>query len=191
MRTFILSMAAALLAAGSASAVERCGGPRDCGACGKSDCRVVCEMKTVKKHCWVVECEQLCPTLPKCPKWCWGCFSFCGGKCSKKACGSGCGEDACGAGCGDACGKGCPSKRMVPPKCGKKRTVKKLVKKEYECEVPVYKCTACGACGSCGDGCGEEAAPPAMPAEAPVPAVSRAPMPRSVGSSYPTPVPPM
>jgi hypothetical protein len=177
MRTFILSIAAAFLvassAASSALAIERCGGSRDCGSCGESDCQVVCEMKTVKKSCWVIECEQICPTLPACPRLSCDFFNFCGKKCSDGSCG----EDA---GCGNDCGKGCGSKKLVPPKCGKSRTIKKLVKKEYTCEVPVYKCTSCGACGPCGDG--EEAAPPATPAKAP--AVAKAPMPRNLGITY-------
>jgi len=169
MRAFIISIAAALLVANSAVNSALAAGR--CGSCGKSDCQVVCEMKTVKKSCWVVECEQICPSLPNCPKW--GCGRSCG---SKKSCGS-C-DDA--AGCGD-CGKGCKSRPLVPPKCGKSRTIKKLVKKEYTCEVPVYKCVACAGCGP--DGCGgEEAAPPAVPAEASSPTV--APLHRITGMLY-------
>ena len=170
MRTFILSIAAALLVANSAVnlllAAEHCGVVPSCSSCGKSDCQVVCETKTVKKSYWVVECEQFCPTLPSCPKWSCGSLSFCG---SKKSCGS-CDEEA---GCGD-CGKGCKSRPLVPPKCAKSRTIKKLVKKEYTCEVPVYKCVTCAGCGP--DGCGgEEEAPPAVPAEAPT--TAEAPLP--------------
>jgi len=176
MRTFIVSMAAALLAIGaaanSASAIERCGGSRSCHGCGKSNCQLVCEMKTVKKSCWVIECEQMCPLLPSCSKSC-GRSKSCGSGCG------GCGEDACGTGCG----KGCCSKPLVPPKCGKMRTVKKLVKKEYEVKVPVYKCKACGGCGGCG--IGEEAARPAVPA--PAPAVTKAPMPPTLRAA---PLPP-
>jgi hypothetical protein len=178
MRAFIISIAAALLAASpavdSVQAADRCGGARNCGSCGKSDCQVVCEMKTVKKSCWVVECEQFCPTLPNCPKWSFCGLSFCG---SKKARGS-CDKTAA---CGD-CGKGCNARPMVPPKCAKSRTIKKLVKKEYTCEVPVYKCTACAGCGPVGCGGEVEEAPAAAPAEARTPTV--APLPRMTGMQH-------
>ena len=165
MRAFIISIAAALLVANSAVNSALAAGR--CGSCGKSDCQVVCEMKTVKKTCWVVECEQICPSLPNCPK---------RGCCGLNFRGS-CDDEA---GCGD-CGKGCKSRPLVPPKCGKSRTIKKLVKKEYTCEVPVYKCVACAGCGP--DGCGgEEAAPPAVPAK--VPTAAEAPLPWTIGASY-------
>jgi len=182
MKTLFMSMAAILLVAGSAQAIERCGSVGDCVCCGKKNCRVVCEIKTVKKHCWVVECEQFCPTLPACPNWCWSCFSFGGDKGSCGACrdDSGCCDDAC---CEAGCGKGCGQSRcsqMVPPKCGKMRTRKTLTKKEWEEEVPVYKCAACAGCGN---GCYEAAAPFAEPAEAPA-TVTRAPLSQEIYNTH-------
>jgi hypothetical protein len=48
-------------------------------------------------------------------------------------------------GCRDCCDK-CP-----PPRCGRPKTVKKLVKKEYEVEVPVYKCVVRHLCQASSD----------------------------------------
>jgi len=99
----------------------------------------------------------------------------CGGKCQ-----GGCGEVECascqGKSCCDPC-RGLPT-CVTPPKCGRQRTVKRLVRKEIECQVPVYKCVPC-----CADpGCCEQAAP--EPAEAEAQTTLSAPMPPVIGTSY-------
>jgi len=136
-------------------------------ACGPKGCKLVCEMKKVKKECWVVECEDFCTTLPNCHG-CKSCCGACGG------CQAGCCNDGCSCGydpCADM------RKCLVPPKCGIVRSRKKLVKKTIECEVPVYKCVpvccGCGCCDACGAGevevAGEVEAPEAPLPAAPLP----------------------
>jgi hypothetical protein len=49
-----------------------------------------------------------------------------------------------------------------PPRCGHPRCVKKLVKKEYQVEVPVYKCAVKYLCAECRDG-----GPPPLPTATP------------------------
>ena len=180
MRNFgtLLTAAICLLLARGAMAQD-CGGTVDecCGTCGSNKvCKVVCETKKVKKTVWVVECEEFCPSLPNCCR----ARKSCGGDCQAD-----CGEEGCG---GKDCCDPCASLRrpMVPPKCGKVRTRKKLVKKQITCEVPVYKCVvvccepSCAA--SCG-GCGDEA-----PAHADPGTTERttraAPQPPILGTSY-------
>jgi hypothetical protein len=176
-------LAAIALTAGSAGAKDGCVAPAACGAptscadcggrkaCKQVDCQVVCEIKKEKKYKWCVESKEVCPLLP-------------GKHCDE---GPGCGDPGCGvpgcgvakkagcagqAGCDGCAGKGC-DKCPVPPRCGHPRTVKKLVKKEYEVDKPVYKCVTKYLCDGC---CGAQpagvkaasAAPPAAPAP-PVP----------------------
>jgi hypothetical protein len=53
--------------------------------------------------------------------------------------------------------------RMVEPKCGQTRCKKTLTRKEYECEVPSYKCVVaylCPTCASKSDGSGMATAEP-------------------------------
>lgn len=204
MRTFLLSLAVGWLLADAAIAadacktpaacteVQTCGSPDQCGRCGHGGacekyCRVVCEMKEVKKTVWVVKCEDFCAPLPNCHH------------------GQGCGCGACNAeqtyttdvGCDDGCGgKKCDpcavekNKCLVPPKCGKVREKKTLEKKEIVCKVPSYKCVVVYACSSCGvQECGSETAPaapasPAAPAPMPSKTTQDAPLPPVVGASF-------
>jgi len=173
-----------------------------CMNCSRKVCRVVCDTKKVKKVIWQVQCEDFCPQLPAC-----GVLHDCLlGACKKKGCcDPGCCETACceptcceASCCGDACGAmdccdPCESVRKAhadcaaPPRCGKVRGKKKLLRKEIECEVPVYKCVVmcvdpCGT--SCGVSCGEgEVAPSKAPAEGGQETES-APLPPVVGTSY-------
>ena len=178
MRTTVLSMAISVLIAQSAIAENcctpsRCEQPSCCdtgcccqSACVPKGCKLVCEMKKVKKECWVVECEDFCTTLPNCH--CKKCCGTCGG-CQT----GGCCETGCG-GC-DPCAD--MRKCLVPPKCGMVRCRKKLVKKTIECEVPVYKCVpvcrGCGCCDACSAGevevTGEVEVPQAPLPAAPLP----------------------
>lgn len=148
---------------GSANCCAHCGGS---GPCLKKTCQLVCGVEKVKKHTFEVKCEEFCPLLP----------------------GRGC--KTC-----DACdGKGCPScsklgrgaqkcvtPPMVEPKCGATRTKKTLVRKEYECEVPSYKCVVVYLCSSCakqgGDPAPATAAPPAAADPAYVAPAPAAPLP--------------
>jgi hypothetical protein len=173
MRPFVLFSAVAWLIAGTAVAGEpcklpaacgeaqACGSPNCCGRCGCSCacekfCRVVCEMKEVKKTCWVVKCQDFCAPLPGCKHGC---------------CERGDGGEPCPgeAGCPNDCHKKCnpcageEKKCFVPPKCGKVRERKVLEKKEVICRVPSYKCVVVYCCPQCGadfDSGGRPAPPP-------------------------------
>jgi len=144
---------------------SRCGNATKCDQCGchaacqKKTCQVVCEMKKEKKYTWRVECTEFCPLLPGCKDRCRdpGCEDpgqGCGGKCCE-GCASKCGS-RCAGKCCDPCKTRCPP----PPRCGHTKCVKKLVKKEYEVEVPVYKCVVKHLC----DGCCKAEPAPAPPA---------------------------
>ena len=144
MRVLLLSLAAVALCVGAAAAGDCCSKPSFCGDCGqKTTCKVVCEMKKVVKHVWVVECEPICIANPGCGR---GCDTAC---CA--ACGT---ENSCGCGKCDPCAE-LLGRPMVKPECGRSRCRKKLVKKEIVCEVPTYKCVVvpcgcgCGAAGGC------------------------------------------
>ncbi|MCR4413803.1 MAG: hypothetical protein NUV77_15390 [Thermoguttaceae bacterium] len=161
-----LAMCAAMAAAAESGATACCGAPDRCADCGCRDacqpkvCQIVCGTQKIKKHCWCIESEEFCPLLPGRPD---------GGSC--RDCAEGCG----GTGCCGQCGEGC--KKYVTPQCGRPKTVKKLVKKEYECEVPQYKCVVKYLCGDC---CGKAvqggpAAPTPAPKAAPAPAPKAAP----------------
>lgn len=138
-----LALAAAPCNPNSCTKVQVCGSADHCGHCGckchcEKYCRVVCEMKKVKKHVWVVECEEFCPTLP-----------------NRRGCCDGCGcNGSCERNCGCCDGKRDPcavekNKCFIPPKCGKMRVKKKLVKKEIVCKVLVYKCVVVYCCPKC------------------------------------------
>ena len=170
MRTFVLSLAVGCLIANAAVAADDCKTPAACtsvqtfgssdccGHCGnccpcEKYCRVVGEMKEVRKHVWVVKCSDFCASLPNCGlRCCEGC-------------------DACDTdqGCYDGCRTTCDpcatekNKCIVPPKCGRVRTKKTLEKKEIVCQVPTYKCVVVYACSHCGPSeCGQpQATPPA------------------------------
>jgi len=163
-----------------------CADPGCCGPCARKVCRVVTETKKVKKHVWVVECEEHCPSLPGS-----GLFNRC-----KNCCGVGCG--ACGpvcqqpAACGTACGSCDPcasvrAKTHCPPICGKVRCRKVLKKKEIECEVPSYKCVVtCTA--PCVTRAASSACTSSAPASEPAPtsedSMENAPLPPVVGTAY-------
>jgi hypothetical protein len=161
MMAIALAAAACLVMVGTAIADEAacdpgCGSTvSNCCQCGckapcKKVCRVVCEMKKVEVTCWEVKCEDFCAPLPAC-----------GRSCGESGCGT---ESSCG-GC-DPCKDGCCCEKCVkPPKCGKVRCKKTLVKKTVTKEVPVYKCVVdYVCCDCCGSGCSTtEPAAPAPP----------------------------
>ncbi len=147
------TMAAMLLIAGSAVAGEcgqaMAGSPTCCAHCGcqascqKKVCQVVCATKKEKKTRWVVKCEDFCAPLPSLLGG--RCHGECGGTCESCQATPGCATCAQG---GECCAT-CKEKPLVPPKCGKVRTKKTLVKEEYEVEVPTYKCVVVYLCGQC------------------------------------------
>jgi hypothetical protein len=143
---------------GSSNQCARCG--RECG-CMQCTCQLVCGKEKVKKYCWEVKCEEFCPLLP----------------------GRGCGERNAGEdgngpcqNCPSAgqCGEKCPNPMIRTPHCGNARVKKTLVKKEYECERPKYKCVVqylCPQCAARGESgvAPVDGAKPAGPSPAPVP----------------------
>ncbi|MGW8257302.1 MAG: hypothetical protein ACWGMZ_07450 [Thermoguttaceae bacterium] len=189
MRYFVLSFAAGLLVGFPAIAsetaksccptacteVQTCGSPDCCAHCGchcgcEKYCKLVCTMKKVKKTVWVVKCEDFCTSLPGCGRCCCDGCESCGDECRKEA------------RCENCRGKSCnpcaslENRDYIPPRCGKVRTKKVLVKKEIICKVPAYKCVVVYSCGNCGEKCcpseksekqQEPAALPPTPAPAP------------------------
>ena len=158
MKTMMLTMAAAFLAASVAMAGHF--GSLGCGCstqkcCGKTT-QVVCEMKKVTKTIWAVECEEFSVLLPGC-------------------------KSRCGSECGSGCNSGC----ITPPTCDKIRTRKKLVKKTVTCEVPVYKCIVV-PCGETDDAA-PEAAPTADQEAKATPELAPAPAPL-LRTSYQRPI---
>ena len=154
-----------LLLAQTATAGD-CGKAPDCCAqcgdkapCQPKTCRVVCGVKKVKKYCWQVKCEEFCLPMPGCRK-------------SASGCGA---VDECDPGCG-------PAKAPTPPKCGKVRCRKKLVKKEYTVEVPIYKCVVKNVCGECCEPSGDDVIEEAMqpPSENRRQTIEHAPLPPTV-----------
>jgi hypothetical protein len=125
---------------GSADCCGRCG----CNCPCEKYCRVVCEMKDVKKHVWVVKCEEFCPPLPNRRGAC--CEGGDCGQCNACKAGADCSE---GCQCGrDVCAAE-RDKNYYPPKCGKMRERKTLEKKEVICKVPSYKCVVVYCCENC------------------------------------------
>jgi hypothetical protein len=206
MRTFLLSTAIGMMIASTAVALEfggapspgtckevqTCGAPDCCANCGartscEKSCRIVCEMKEVKKTVWVVKCSEFCTMLPGCDR-----------ECEEDGC-STCGKEGCGVvasceGCGQKSCNPCAvleAKKYVTPDCGKIRDKKTLEKKEVICKVPTYKCVVtygCGGCGSQGSGGKiEQQAPAAAPTTTPAPppkTTQLAPLPPVVGTAF-------
>ena len=158
MKTILSALAIGFLIADVCVAADNCGAPaccnethECCNGCGvQKTCKVVCEMKKIKKTVWTVKCEEFCTSLP-------GCKSSCG-DCCDTGCNSGC--------CGDPCAS--LKKPMVPPKCGKVRCRKKLVKKTITCEIPSYKCIVVCCNAGCNACCDKSDWEKAAPAKAPV-----------------------
>jgi hypothetical protein len=71
-----------------------------------------------------------------------------------------------------------------PPRCGHPRCVKKLVKKEYQVDVPVYKCVVLHLCPECCNG-----GPTNAPNTAPTPATAPEPPAIPPAPSIPVPSP--
>ncbi len=139
MKVFLMSLAAAALLAGAATAGDFCNKSACCNKCGgQITCKIVCEMKKVEKIVWAVECEPICAANPGCKHGCDACNTVRG----SNDCG-GCGK--CGP-CAELL-----SRPLVKPHCTPPRCRKKLVKKTIVCEVPTYKCVPVSCCPCCGN----------------------------------------
>lgn len=184
--TLSLSILAAQAVAEEAGCGANCGSPNKCAHCGQNcacvqcTCQLICGKEKVKKYCWEVKCEEFCPLLP-------------GRACEE--CNS-CNENESCPNAGK-CGEKCPNPVIHTPHCGNARVKKTLVKKEYECERPKYKCVVQYLCPEC-SACNSNAAPattapapaegakPATPA--PAPELPPAPQPKT---TYVAPLPPV
>lgn len=179
---------------------ETCGSAHHCGRCGcdcecEKHCKIVCEMKEIKKTVWVVHCSEFCAPLPNCGMG--KCCGDCGGCEVCRAAGECRSEPTCIEDCGKKCDP-CAAeeaKCFVPPKCGKVREKKTLVKKEVICKAPSYKCVVVYSCANCGaqECSGESVSPapakptaPRVPAPAPAPpkTTRTAPLPPVAGASF-------
>ncbi|NMC19627.1 MAG: hypothetical protein GYA33_04335 [Thermogutta sp.] len=203
-----------------------CGSPGRCAICGRPGpcqqkvCMIQCGVEKVKQSCWCAEVVDICtmrPTGPRhagCNDPACGCDpgTDCGLACEGTDCGLGCGEGAsCGEpGC-DAAGRmgllgrlGKSPNPMIPPQPGRTRTIKKLVKKEYTVQKPVYKAVVQWVCADClaakaRGGCTGESGPtpaveeskPLPPAPAPEPAPAEKDDPGAEQTVLLAPLPPM
>jgi len=107
-----------------------------CGqtCCDQCGCPAACLQKTCQVVCEVKKEKKTC--------WCVECSEICPLMPGRRDC---CSE--------------CPP----PPRCGDPKCVKKLVKKEYQVEVPVYKCVVRHVCPDCFSGGSTNSAPSAAP----------------------------
>lgn len=137
-----------------------------CPSCGEKVCLVEVKEKKVKKHCYKVECKEICiPKITFC--WPWqknkaGCGGCGGAECA--GCTAGCADGSCtDPGCRDGnCGAG---RSGGAARCGKVKTVRVLKKVDYECkkcgyEWKIYN-VGCGVAGCASGDCasGDCAAP--------------------------------
>lgn len=174
---FVFSLTLSGLLAGTATAGTACnlpatcgptqiyGSPDCCARCGdgchcRKYCKIICEMKEVKKVVWQVKCSEFCPLLPGCGRDC-RCCGNCGTRCAEgQLCSDGCCKDCC-----DPCAvENRRAARMKTPKCGKVRIKRTLVKKVIICKVPTYKSVVVYCCSGCEviQDCGQQpTAPPA------------------------------
>lgn len=152
MRTFATVVLLAVLGLGSQSATAT-----DCTGgstcCDQCGCHVACVQKTCQVVCGVKKETKT--------RWSVECQEFCPLMPGHHQC------------C-DEC--------QPPPRCGHLKCVKKLVKKEYQVEVPIYKCVMRNLCPDC---CKNGATAPTNTAPDPPPAPAAPPVPPA--PSVPTP----
>lgn len=146
--------ALAILAIAASASAGDCCQTCACNQCGcqaqcRKSCRLVCEMKDVKRVCYSCKCEDFCVPGPSCR---------CGEVCECDPCSSACGCKCLGCLFGD--GKVC--RTIWKPSCEARMfTRNKLYKYEISKKVPTYKwvveyhCDACQSATPC-----SEAAPP-------------------------------
>lgn len=141
-RRLLLALVITTAATGRAAADPPGGLKPVCGAACMEPCQLVCrcDVRTVTetRHCWEVEQVPVCIPKVRCPL-----FDFLTGR-SRDDC-AGCARGDCD---GTLCSGG---------SCGRVRYVKRLVRKEYECETQVVEWKVAAASG--GGKCGESGAP--------------------------------
>ncbi len=138
---------------GSPGRCAICGRP---GTCQQKICQVQCGIEKVTKHRWEVEVHDICTMLPRRP--CGYGDQQCGtcGTCEPI---TECEEQARESQCDTCKPKGVLSRwieqltekplPIITPRPGQPRAVKKLVKKEYVIEKPVYRTVVQYVCGEC------------------------------------------
>jgi hypothetical protein len=132
-------------------------GDCSCPSCGEKVCRVEAKTKTVKKHCYKVECKEICiPKLKFCWPWQKGAKASCGsasGECTSDCTSSSACTDP---GCADGNCKSC-STCQDAARCGKVKTVRVLKKVDYECKECGYEWktydVGCASAGCADAGC--------------------------------------
>lgn len=167
-RTIAVAVIVAL--ACSTSAWAKCFACKDgCDRCRGPYCVGKSDIVDVEKHCWKIECEDVCIPAVRFPWECGGSkltlFSLFKGK---KGCGkAGCCDAGCDGGCGSDCCNGTGCVVCVPPKCGFVRRIHDLKKETYtctECEYSLELVDApCGNCGACDAGVPPAVQPTATP----------------------------
>lgn len=131
-----------------------------CPSCGEKACRLEVKTESVKKHCYKVECKEICiPKIKFCWPWQRGGKAGCGdGNCTD----AGCTGDCTAASCTDSgCIDGNCSSCRDTARCGKVKTVKVLKKVDYECKKCGYEWKIYDVGCTSRDGC-------AVPANGPV-----------------------
>lgn len=114
-------------------------------------CVLKAECGKEEKSCWEVECEKICIPCVVFPWQKWKAKKNGCGKSNCECCAGTCDSAAggCDGGCDDGCGSCCSSVNNG----ARVRTVRKLVKKKYECPVCKYKWEPACCGNGCGDGC--------------------------------------
>jgi hypothetical protein len=142
--TLALTLLAALVLSGRPAAASDAIGEPNC--CARCGCHVCCSQKTCQLVCGVKKETRT--------SWSVQCQEFCPLL-------PGCYAHRC-----DEC--------QPPPRCGRPKCVKTLVKHEYEVEVPVYKCVVLYLCPRCvnhetPENSAEPTSAPPTPTQAPPP----------------------
>ena len=126
--------------------------------CGGPTCVGKAERVDVEKHCWKIECEDICVPAVRFP------WEHGGSKLTlftlfncKKGCGkTRCRDSRCDGNCAAApcvgCADGCTS--CVPPKCGLVKKVRDLKKESYKVKECEYSLSAGDNNGNGGNGAG-------------------------------------
>jgi hypothetical protein len=142
-------------------ATDNACGKTCCDCCG---CQCDCLQRTCNLTCTIKKETKTC--------WCVQCEEFC----------------TLLPGCRHDCERDCKSCQPLP-RCAKPKCVKKLVKKEYQVDVPVYKCVVLYVCPQCVQGGSNAAAAVAPNPPAPA-APSLAPPAPPTPPAPPVPTPP-
>ena len=116
MRSTLLALSLGLLLTSTTSAGECDNCIQKCHSCGEKVCCTYAKPGEETKHCWEVECKEVCIPAVRFPWECWGAKDK-----------TQCVDD------------GFCLSRWLPIKCGKVKTVRVLKKVEYKCPKCEYE----------------------------------------------------